>query len=443
MSMSNNYRREDIEFMSEVDAALRHRGHPYAYLLSVAIIVTFAVFCIWAHFAVLDEVTRGMGSVIPSQRLQEMQNLEGGILQEVLVHEGQIVEKDEVLVRIDNEQARSIFRDASSKILEHEAAIIRLEAEASGTDPVYSPELREKAPTITQDQLNIFHARKEQLLAEIRVFDAQRYQKQQEVEEMISRRKQLVQSHKIAAERRNIARPLMEKNVYPRVDYLQLEESLLKLQGDIDSLSLGIPRASRAAEEAKARLEQRMAEFRNQAQEEINKRRAELRSLRESLTAGEDRVTRTDIRAPMRGTIKRINHNTIGGVIRPGDTILELVPLDDTLLIETRIRPADIAFLHPGQRAMVKITAYDFSIYGGLEAIVEQISADTIEDRKGENFYLVKLRTKTNTIIYRGQKLPIIPGMTATVDILTGKKSVLDYMLKPILKAKQNALRER
>lgn len=443
MSMSNNYRREDIEFMSEVDAALRHRGHPYAYLLSVAIIVTFAVFCIWAHFAVLDEVTRGMGSVIPSQRLQEMQNLEGGILQEVLVHEGQIVEKDEVLVRIDNEQARSIFRDASSKILEHEAAIIRLEAEASGTDPVYSPELREKAPTITQDQLNIFHARKEQLLAEIRVFDAQRYQKQQEVEEMISRRKQLVQSHKIAAERRNIARPLMEKNVYPRVDYLQLEESLLKLQGDIDSLSLGIPRASRAAEEAKARLEQRMAEFRNQAQEEINKRRAELRSLRESLTAGEDRVTRTDIRAPMRGTIKRINHNTIGGVIRPGDTILELVPLDDTLLIETRIRPADIAFLHPGQRAMVKITAYDFSIYGGLEATVEQISADTIEDRKGENFYLVKLRTKTNTIIYRGQKLPIIPGMTATVDILTGKKSVLDYMLKPILKAKQNALRER
>ncbi|MFV0350651.1 MAG: HlyD family type I secretion periplasmic adaptor subunit [Halodesulfovibrio sp.] len=441
--MSNNYRREDIEFMSEVDAALRHRGHPYAYLLSVAIIVTFLIFGVWAHFAILDEVTRGMGSVIPSQRLQELQNLEGGILQEVLVHEGQVVEKDQVLVRIDNEQARSIFRDASSKIMEHEAAIIRLEAEASGTDPVYSAEMQEKAPTITQDQLNIFRARKDQLQAEIRVLDAQRFQKQQEVEEMVSRRKQLVQSHKIAAERRDIARPLMEKNVYPRVDYLQLEESLLRLQGDIDSLSLGIPRASRAAEEAKARLEQRMAEFRNEAQEEINKRRAELRSLRESLAAGEDRVTRTDIRAPMRGTIKRINHNTIGGVIRPGETILELVPLDDTLLIEARIRPADIAFLHPGQRAMVKITAYDFSIYGGLEATVEQISADTIEDRKGETFYLVKLRTKTNTIVYRREKLPIIPGMTATVDILTGKKSVLDYMLKPILKAKQNALRER
>lgn len=438
-----NVRREDIEFMSEVDAALRHRGHPYAYLLSVSIVAAFIIFGIWAHFAVLDEVTRGQGSVIPSQRLQELQNLEGGILREVLVREGQVVEKDDVLVRIDNEQARSVFRDAASKTLEHEAAIIRLEAEAKGESPVFPPELEEKAPLIVQDQRNIFTSRKDQLDAELSVLESQQYQKQQEVEEMISRRRQLVQSHKVAAERRDIARPLMEKNVYPRVDYLQIEESLIKLQGDIDSLSLGIPRVRRAAEEAKGRLEQRLAQFRNEAQEEINKRRAELRSLHEALAAGEDRVTRTDIRAPMRGTIKRIIHNTVGGVIKPGDTIIELVPLDDTLLIEARIRPADIAFLHPGQKAMVKISAYDFSIYGGLEATVEQISADTIEDRRGETFYLVKLRTKTNTIIYRGEKLPIMPGMTASVDILTGKKSVLDYLLKPILKAKQNALRER
>lgn len=439
----NNYRREDIEFMSEVDAALRHRGHPYAYILSVFILIAFIAFGVWAHFAILDEVTRGMGSVISSQRLQELQNLEGGILSEVLIHEGQVVEKDDVLVRIDNEQARSVFRDAAGKTLEHETAIIRLEAEAEGIDPVFPAEMIEKAPLVVQDQLNIYHSRKEQLEAEVRVLDSQRFQKQQEVEEMVSRRKQLIQSHKIASERRDIARPLMEKNVYPRVDYLQLEEGLIKLEGDIDSLSLGIPRVSRAAEESRNRLEQRRAEFRNQAQEEINKRRAELRSLHEALAAGEDRVTRTDIRAPMRGTVKRINHNTIGGVIRPGETIIELVPLDDTLLIEARIRPADIAFLHPDQKAMVKISAYDFSIYGGLEAKVEQISADTIEDKKGETFYLVKLRTKTNTIVYRGEKLPIIPGMTATVDILTGKKSVLDYMLKPILKARQNALRER
>jgi adhesin transport system membrane fusion protein len=161
------------------------------------------------------------------------------------------------------------------------------------------------------------------------------------------------------------------------------------------------------------------------------------------MSAGEDRVTRTDIRSPVRGTIKQINLNTIGGVVRPGESILEIVPLDDTLLIEARIRPADIAFLHPGQKAMIKITAYDFSIFGGLDGVLESISADTIEDDDGESFYKVKLRTQKNAIAYRGEELPIMPGMTASIDILTGKKSVLAYLLKPILRAKQNALRER
>jgi adhesin transport system membrane fusion protein len=149
------------------------------------------------------------------------------------------------------------------------------------------------------------------------------------------------------------------------------------------------------------------------------------------------------VRSPVRGTIKQINLNTIGGVVRPGESILEIVPLDDTLLIEARIRPADIAFLHPGQKAMIKITAYDFSIFGGLEGVLEAISADTIEDDNGESFYKVKLRTQKNAIAYRGEELPIMPGMTASIDILTGKKSVLAYLLKPILRAKQNALRER
>ena len=161
------------------------------------------------------------------------------------------------------------------------------------------------------------------------------------------------------------------------------------------------------------------------------------------MSAGEDRVTRTDVRSPVRGTIKQINLNTIGGVVRPGESILEIVPLDGTLLVEARIRPADIAFLHPGQKAMIKITAYDFSIFGGLEGFVEAISADTIEDDNGESFFKVKLRTQKNAITYRNEELPIIPGMTASIDILTGKKSVLAYLLKPILRAKQNALRER
>lgn len=439
----DRYKNEDIEFMSEVDAALRHRGHPKAYLLSIFIFLVFVAFGVWANYAILDEVTRGMGVVVPSRKIQELQNLEGGILSELLVTEGQIVEKGEILVRIDNEQAESIVRDAESKSLEHEVAIIRLMAEANDTPLEFPVELQEKAPQMVADQTALYNSRKMQLESELSVLASQQFQKEQEIQEMIGKRKQLVSSHKIAKQRRDIARPLMKKNVYPKIDYLQLEEHLIQLQGDIEALSLAIPRVRRAAEEATERTKQRVAEFKNEAHREINQRRVEMRSLKEAMTAGHDRVTRTDLRAPVRGTVKQIAANTLGGVIRPGDTILEIVPLDDTLLVEARVRPADIAFLHPGQKAMIKITAYDFSIYGGLEGSVEQISADTIEDKRGESFYLVKLRTKTNTIVYRGENLPIIPGMTTSVDILTGKKSVLDYLLKPILKAKQNALRER
>jgi len=190
-------------------------------------------------------------------------------------------------------------------------------------------------------------------------------------------------------------------------------------------------------------MAQQQAERRFEALEEISKRRIELNSLKQTLAAGEDRVTRTDVRSPVRGTVKQIIINTIGGVVKPGESILEIVPLDDTLLFEVQIRPADIAFLYPGQKAKIKITAYDFSIYGGLVGVVEQISADTITDDRGDSYYKVKLRTETNAILHRGTQLPIIPGMTASVDILTGKKSVLDYLLKPILKASQSALRER
>lgn len=435
--------RDDLEFMSEVDAALHRKGHPLAFLLSASLGLFFLVFIGWAAFASLDEVTRGQAQVIPSQRIQEIQNLEGGIISEIFVREGQIVEKGTVLVRLDNESAASFFRDAVAKSYEHMAAIARLEAELSGKDPVYPPEVVENAPQVVADQTSIHNARKRQLELELSVLESQLTQKRQEVEEMVGRQGQLGASLRVAQEQRDIARPLVEKQIYSKVDYLSLEQRVIQLRGDISSLAVNIPKARSAVHEVEQRLSHRKAEVRSQAVEEINKRRVELNSLRETLSAGEDRVTRTDLRAPVRGTVKRIIINTQGGVVKPGESILELVPLDDTLLIEARIRPADIAFLHPGQKAIVKITAYDFSIYGGLEAGLEQISADTIEDRKGEFYYLVKLRTKKNAITYRGENLPIMPGMTATVDILTGKKTVLDYLLKPILKAQQNALRER
>jgi len=438
------YSDPELEFMSEVDAALYRRGHRWAYVLSLTICLMLAAFLIWAHYAILDEVTRGMGQVIPSQRVQIIQNLEGGILEETLVRENQIVEKGDILVRISNEMAQSTLKDVASQALEHQAAIARLQAEAGGTaEPVFSEELQTKAPNVVRDQMAIYRARMDQLTQEMSILRSQYSQRLQEVNEMTIRRNQAAQDLKLAQEQMAIAKPLMEKNVYPRVDYLSLERAVSSLRGDLQSLNVAIPRTQQAAQEIKQREAQRMSEFKAKALQEMNQHQVELNSKLHALSAGQDRVKRTDVRSPVRGTVKQVILNTAGGVVKPGEPILEIVPLDDTLLIEANIKPADIAFLHPGQKAMVKITAYDFSIFGGLEGSVEQISADTIENQKGESFYKVKLRTKASAIVHRGEKLPIIPGMTASVDILTGKKSVLDYLLKPILKAKENALRER
>jgi adhesin transport system membrane fusion protein len=435
---------EDLHFMSEVDAAIHRKGSSIAVILSLVIALLMVIFVVWAHFTVLDEVTRGMGQVIPSQKIQTIQNLEGGILQEVTVQENQIVNKGDTLIRIDNALAASQYRDAFTKAAEHEAAIARLNAEIEVKSKLVFPDqLKETDPQILADQQSIFKARQEQLQAELNVLKSQQSQKQQEITEMSSRQKQLERSLELARQQRDIAKPLVDQGIYPRVDFLALERDISSLQGDIDALRLASPRIRQAANEASRRIEQRLAEFKATALDEMHSRRGDLKSLWEIMSAGEDRVTRTDVRSPVRGTIKQINLNTIGGVVRPGESILEIVPLDDTLLVEARIRPADIAFLHPGQKAMIKITAYDFSLFGGLEGVLEAISADTIEEDNGESFFKVKLRTQKNAISYRGEDLPIIPGMTASIDILTGKKSVLAYLLKPILRAKQNALRER
>jgi adhesin transport system membrane fusion protein len=339
--------------------------------------------------------------------------------------------------------AASQYRDAFAKSLEHEAAIARLTAEANQTDIAFPPIVLENDSQMANDQKVIFEARKKQFELEINILKSEYRQKEQEVEEVKGRRKELKKDLNLALEQKNIAEPLMKKGLYSRVDFIKLDRDVVRLRGEVNTLGRSLPRLKNEAEEARKKIAQRRAEFGSAALEEISKRRVELKSLKEILAAGRDRVSRTDVRSPVRGTVKQIIINTIGGVVRPGDPILEVVPLDDTLLFEVRIKPADIAFLYPGQKAKIKITAYDFSIYGGMEGVVEQISADTIQDERGEYHYRVKLRTKTNAITYRGTTLPIIPGMTAGVDILTGKKSVLDYLLKPLLKASQNALRER
>ncbi len=436
-------RQEDLHFMPDLHAAARRRGQGFAYVLTLLTAAFLITFVVWANYAVLDEVTRGSGRVIPSSKTQIIQNLEGGILAEILVREGDIVDKGDIVVRIDNTAARATYRDAQARYYTLLATVERLEAEQQGRDLAFSEEIVEKAPVAAADQRALFQARRRQLQAQISVLEAQAQQRRQEIAEMASRRKQLERSLQLAREERSITRPLVRNGVVPRVDLLRIERQVADLEGEIDTIQLSIPRLRTAAKEAEQRIEEVQLSAKAEVSDQLNTTRAELQSVTETRAAGEDRVTRTEVRSPVHGTIKELKQNTLGGVIRPGEDIVEIVPLDDTLLVEAEIRPADIAFLRPDQDAMIKIAAYDFSVYGGLKAKVERISADTIEDEQGENFYRVYLRTEQNTLVHQGNELPIIPGMTATVEILTGEKTVLDYILKPILKARDRALRER
>lgn len=450
---------EDIQYASDVDAAYSRRPKFGARFLSFTIFIFFGVLLLWSAFAKIDEVTHSEGTVVGSQRTQSISNLEGGILRSVLVREGQTVQKDDVLAQIDNEMAASSYRDAVNRTMDDSMAIIRLEAELRGEAPVFPKDLmtwvKEKLGhnpdpgTLAQVQQNVrdqqvaYESRKAKYQADDAVLRSQYVQRQRDVQEQQAHKEQLSRSLELSVQQRNAAQALVSRNNFSRIEYLGMEQKVVELKGQVDMLEASIPRSQAAAKEAEHRIESHKAEFDAGITEELNKRRVELSTLHETLAAGSDRVTRTDVRSPVRGIVKQIYLNTLGGVVKPGEPIMDVVPLDDTLLVEARVKPQDVAFLRPGQSVMVKVTAYDFSIYGGLEGNLEQISADTIEDKRGEFYYLVKVRTKKTYLTHHNEILPIIPGMLVQADILIGKKTILQYLMKPILKAKQNAMTER
>lgn len=452
-------RADELRFANEVEAALARKPGMGIRILSLSVLLMFVAMIFWAWLAEIDEVTHADGQVVGAKRTQTIQNLEGGILREIFVSEGQIVEKGAILASLDNEVAESAYRDAVSKAIENNLALIRLEAELADEEPQFPQNLRrwlagamhvnvdnnmvERAKKLVDDQKNAFENGRKFLRSDIDVLAAQYEQKIREVKEQQARKNQLEKSVKIAQEQLAAAGELLKRRTFARMEYLNLEQKAVDLQGQVDALNESIPKAQAAADEAEKRIESRTSEKKAQVAQEIAKRRVELASLKETIAAGGDRVTRTNLVSPARGTIKQIHINTVGGVVKPGEPIMDITPLDDTLLVEARVKPQDIAFLHPGQKAVVKISAYDFSIYGGLTGKLESVSSDTVEDKRGDVFYIVKVRTPETSIIHNGETLPIIPGMMVTADIMIGKKTVLDYIVKPIMKAKQNALRER
>ncbi|MCG8493500.1 MAG: HlyD family type I secretion periplasmic adaptor subunit [Sneathiellales bacterium] len=442
--MSNKVEWNDSDFASDVVAARMQGPNPKSMLLLFGVIAFFIAAYIWSSNAILDEVTRGDGKVIPSSQVQVIQNLEGGILKELLVREGEIVEKGQILLRIDDTGFAARFGEIEANYLNLMGKVARLSAEAEGAAIAFPPELMAEGADITVRERNLFNARQAELQSQISILRQQAQQRKQEVAEINGRLKQLRSSIALINEELAITEPLAKKGIVPKVQLLQLKRQKNELQGQISASTLAMPRAKGAVKEANQRIEEKFLNFRSAASQELSTAKAEFEAVRQSILAAKDRVTRTDVRSPLKGEVKELKIQTIGGVVRPGQDIVEIVPIEDNLLVEARIRPSDIAFLHPGQKATVKITAYDFSIYGGLAAELERISPDTIiDEQSGETFYKIIVRTKENSLKRGSEIYPIKPGMIASVDTLTGHKSVLDYILKPILKTKNNALRER
>jgi membrane fusion protein, adhesin transport system len=413
----------DFAFANDVRAAVDLRTPRTARMLLAAAVALLVAFVTWAHFAVLDEVKRGNGKVIPSRQIQVVQSLEGGIVQAILVQEGAIVRAAQPLMTI----ADTKFAAELGEIRERRAAIAarvaRLQAEAGGrTSLVFPDELREVSPRSVETEQSVFDTRARKVA--------------QDVDVVAQQEARLTESLKLLTRELELTRRLYAQKVVPEIEMLRLERQASEMRGQLA--------------EAQSRIVNIRAAFQSQADEDLAKSRGDLAVLEENIKSAQDRVARTELRSPVHGIVNRLNVNTIGAVVQPGANLMDIVPLDDSLLVEGRIRPQDIAFIRPDQAAVVKFTAYDSSVYGSLKGKVERISADTIVDEKSpdraerqENFYRVVVRTEKNHLGNSENQLPIIPGMVATVEVLTGSKTVLDYIVKPARMLRDEALRER
>ena len=347
------------------------------------------------------------------------------------------------LLRLDDTRFASNVGETEADRLALLLRVERLSAEVESRELLVSDEVREKAPGQADNEIQLFQSRKQQLLDEVAGLEEQLTQRRQELREFASKQSQFSNSLNLLRQEIRMSEPMLAEGAISQVEVLRLKRAEVEARGQLEATTLAIPRAEAAIKEVERKVDETRGRFRSEALTQLNEARTELSKIQSTGRALEDRVNRTLVTSPVRGIVKQLLVNTIGGVIQPGSDLVEIVPLDENLLIEARIRPQDIAFLHPGQEAIVKFTAYDFTIYGGLKAELEQIGADTVTDDDGNSFYEIKLRTNKSHLGTEEHPLLIIPGMVASVDIITGKKSVLSYLLKPIIRARSEALRER
>lgn len=430
----------EADFVKDADYFMIHQEPLRARVLVKTILIVLALFIMWTAVALVDEITKAEGKVIPSSQIQILQSMDGGIVVEINVKEGQVVDAGQILLRVDPTRFESSVRENRSQYMALTAKVARLRALSEGLPFVPPPEVLIEDPKTVQDEQRLYETARSNVEAQISIAREQLVQRQQELSEMRVKREQASQAYELTAKELALTKPLINSGAVSEVELLRLERDTARFRGERDMAAAQILRSQAAMAEASRKIEETELNARNEVRKDLGDTMARLNAFTQGGVALADKVKHAAVRSPVKGTVKRLLVNTVGGVVQPGRDLVEVVPLDDALILEAKVAPKDIAFLRPGQPAVVKFTAYDFSTYGGLEAKLEHIGADSITDEKGNTFFLVKVRTNRSSL---GANLPIIPGMVAEVDIITGQKSILAYLLKPVLRAKQGALTER
>ena len=431
---------EHEDWAQEAEFSIVESREPGARGLLYTVVFVFLALLLWSAFATVEEVTRGEGKVIPARQLQIVQSTDGGVVRELFVREGDRVEAGDLLVKIDPTRFVASFQETEVRIFALQTKVERLNALLNDQSWLPEPGSTPEQQAVISREQAFFAESLQEYQQRLAVAQEQLSQQQRSLQEAQAKTRAARQAVRLSAQELNVTRPLLASGAVSEVDLLRLERDLAAASGELRQAEAETERQRAAVEEAEARIGEVRHSARNRWRTELSDASAELSGLKEGAVALADRVRAAELRAPVSGTVQRVLYNTTGGVIGQGDAVIEIVPADDRLLVEAKIAPRDIAFLRPGLPATIKLHAYDFSIYGGISAQVQHISADTLTDKRDNTYYLVRAITDEKAL---SGALDVMPGMTAQLDIITGERTVLSYLLKPILRAKANALGER
>ncbi|RUM56806.1 MAG: HlyD family type I secretion periplasmic adaptor subunit [Marinomonas sp.] len=429
--------------MSSLSQATLEQPKRYSTLITWTIVLAVLWLIVWANMAELDKIVRGSGKVVPSNKVKIVQNLEGGIISEILTSSGDVIEKGQTLIQLDNTQFTSSFSEKLLEMQALQAKAARLTAEANAADfatPKQYDSDFEKQFYLREQSL--FLERNKQQSIAIEIIQQQIVQHQTELDNAREQLDQLRDSLKLLDQEIEMTEPLVARGFASEVSLLKTRRERNDTFGKLNSIEQSIPKYRALIAETQQKIAEIRQTNRNEAQESLNETLARISQLESINVALEDKVQRTNIKSPVSGVISELMVNTLGEVVQPGSDLAKIVPIEDSLILETRVQPSDIGFIKKGLPAKVKFTAYDFAVYGGLDGTVEQVSADTMTDEEGKSYYLVRIRTEKNYLGTEAQPLSLMPGMMASVDVIVGKHTILDYLLKPILKTKELALRE-